>query len=139
MLQQATWNPEDMSPFYTRYVFDMSFFMIINIILMNLFFGIIIDSFADKRDKNSSIYEEVECQCFICGITKSTFEIKNQPWNQHIYEDHNMHSYLAFLIYVKQKAKSECTGVEKWVKQCLSENNIDFFPVNKCIAIPDPN
>ena len=90
-----------MSHYYVRYGFDLSFFMVINIILMNLFFGIIIDSFADKRDKTSSINEEVEAQCFICGITKSTFEIKNISWTEHIYQDHNMHSYLAFLIYVR--------------------------------------
>jgi inositol 1,4,5-triphosphate receptor type 1 len=35
--------------FYARSIFDFVFFMVVNIILMNIFFGIIIDSFADKR------------------------------------------------------------------------------------------
>jgi hypothetical protein len=69
----------------SRYVYDFTFFMVINIILMNIFFGIIIDSFADKRAQESLIEAEVQDLCFICGISKSTFEIENVPWKQHIF------------------------------------------------------
>ena len=41
-------------PLYTtRYIFDMAFFLVINIVLLNIFFGIIIDAFADKRAVNT--------------------------------------------------------------------------------------
>ena len=46
-----------------------------------------------------------------------------------------MHAYIAFLIYVKNKLPSECTGIEKWVKNCLGNGNIYFFPINKCLSI----
>jgi len=59
--------------------------MVIIVILMNIFFGIIIDSFADKRARGAEIEDEVQGQCFICGITKSIFEIENVPWKEHIY------------------------------------------------------
>jgi len=94
-------------------MFDLLFFMIINIILMNIFFGIIIDSFSEKRDFDKLHTQEREGQCFICGITKSRFDIENIPWHDHIYQQHNMHSYLAFILYVKKKPMSECTGIEK--------------------------
>jgi len=109
--------------------------MIINIILMNIFFGIIIDSFADKRAGEALIESEVQNQCFICGISKSTFEIENVSWKSHIYQEHNLHAYIAFLIYVKNKSPSECTGIEKWVKACLTAGNINFFPIMKCLSI----
>ena len=48
-----------------------------------------------------------------------------------------MHAYLAFIIYIRGKAKSECTGIEKHVKQCIEANTIGFFPINRCLAIPD--
>lgn len=107
--------------------------MIINVILMNIFFGMIIDSFADKRQGAEDIKKEVEGQCFICGISKSKFEIENIPWGNHIYTDHNLHAYLAFIIYVQHKNMSECSGVEKWVKKCLESDNINFFPIKKCL------
>ena len=97
----AIWQRYRSDEYYTfRYVFDFSFFMLINIILMNIFFGIIIDSFADKRAGASDIQREVEGICFVCGITKSKFEIANVSWVDHIYTHHNMHSYVSFIIYV---------------------------------------
>lgn len=45
LTQRAIEDPE----FMTRYLFDFTFFLVINIILLNIFFGIIIDAFADKR------------------------------------------------------------------------------------------
>jgi len=41
--------------YWTRYMYDFLFFMVINIILMNIFFGIIIDSFAEKRAGEAEI------------------------------------------------------------------------------------
>jgi hypothetical protein len=59
--------------------------LIINLILLNIFFGIIIDAFADKRALLSEEQTELENQCFICGISKSQFDIENIPWKDHIY------------------------------------------------------
>jgi hypothetical protein len=125
----------DDDKYYARYFFDFLFFMIINIILMNIFFGIIIDSFADKRAKGAEIEDEVQGQCFICGVSKSKFEIENVPWKDHIYEQHNLHGYMAFLIYVKDKDMCDCTGIEKLVKHSLEIGVISFFPINRCLAI----
>jgi hypothetical protein len=36
--------------FWIRYVFDLSFFCFVVILLLNLIVGIIIDAFADMRD-----------------------------------------------------------------------------------------
>ena len=71
--------------YYIRYSFDLIFFLVINIVLMNIFFGIIIDSFADKRALDNENKNEKEGMCFICGISKSQFDIENIPWRDHIY------------------------------------------------------
>lgn len=102
--------------YYSRALFDFGFFVIVNIILMNILFGIIIDSFADKRAQADDFKREVRGQCFICGISKSRFDIENVNWNDHIYCEHNLHSYVAFMLYVQSRPKSECTGIEKFVK-----------------------
>jgi hypothetical protein len=33
--------------FYPRYVYDLVFYLLVNVILMNVLFGTVIDSFAD--------------------------------------------------------------------------------------------
>lgn len=134
MLDQQLWESEF---FWTRYVYDFLFFMIITIILMNIFFGIIIDSFADKRAKEAEVEEEVQGQCFICGISQSKFEIENVPWKDHIFTQHNLHAYLAFLIRVNEKEMNDCNGIEKHVKKCLQKGVIIFFPISRCLAVKD--
>lgn len=47
--------------FLLRNVFDISFFLFINVILLNIIFGLIIDAFADLRDQSS---EKSEFLCF---------------------------------------------------------------------------
>ena len=37
--------------FYMRLMFDLFFFMLVNIISLNIIFGIIIDTFAELRSK----------------------------------------------------------------------------------------
>jgi hypothetical protein len=115
--EALTQHSYDDEKYMQRYFFDFGFFLVINIILLNIFFGIIIDAFADKRALLTEEQLEMENQCFICGISKSTFDIENISWREHIYCQHNMHSYLAFILYVMDKPILECTGVEKYVKQ----------------------
>ena len=39
--------------FLIRNVFDISFFVLINVVLLNIIFGLIIDAFAELRDENT--------------------------------------------------------------------------------------
>jgi len=42
--------------------------------------------------------------------------------------EHNPFSYLAFIIYIRHKNIEDCSGIEKFVKECLAKNDISFFP-----------
>jgi len=42
------------STFFARFLFDASFFFLVIIIILNIIFGIIIDTFADLREQKSS-------------------------------------------------------------------------------------
>ena len=37
--------------YYPRFVFDLSFFILVTLIMLNIIHGIIIDAFADLRDQ----------------------------------------------------------------------------------------
>ena len=39
--------------FLLRNVFDISFFILINVVMLNIIFGLIIDAFAELRDENT--------------------------------------------------------------------------------------
>ena len=56
---------EALFPF--RVVYDMLFFFIVIIIVLNLIFGVIIDTFADLRADKQQKEETLKNSCFICG------------------------------------------------------------------------
>ena len=56
------------SSFWARYFFDLSFFVIGIIIMLNIIFGVILDAFADLRDKDKARQEDIENRCLVCGL-----------------------------------------------------------------------
>lgn len=59
--------PLQESLFPARVVYDLLFFFIVIIIVLNLIFGVIIDTFADLRSEKQKKEEILKTTCFICG------------------------------------------------------------------------
>ncbi len=53
--------------FPARVIYDMIFFFVVIIIVLNLIFGVIIDTFADLRSEKQQKEEVIKNSCFICG------------------------------------------------------------------------
>lgn len=53
--------------FVGRVVYDLLFFFVVIIIVLNLIFGVIIDTFADLRSEKQNKEEVLKNTCFICG------------------------------------------------------------------------
>lgn len=60
------------SLFPARVVYDLLFFFIVIIIVLNLIFGVIIDTFADLRSEKQKKEEILKTTCFICGEAPSS-------------------------------------------------------------------
>ena len=106
----------------------MSFFALVTFVLLNIIFGIIIDTFAELREKRTKLMKDLHDNCFICGNNRFLFEIKRISWNIHIHLHHSLHSYLAFLVYIRQKNEIECNGAEIYTKEKILNNDVAFFP-----------
>ena len=53
--------------FVARVIYDLLFFFVVIIIILNLIFGVIIDTFADLRSEKQQKEEILKNTCFICG------------------------------------------------------------------------
>jgi hypothetical protein len=78
-----------------RWALDMSFFIIVIVLLLNLVFGIIIDQFAVLRDIKKEREQDTKwrkCRkCFICDIRKEEFDRAGiDVFRNHIAFQHNM-------------------------------------------------
>ncbi|KAK2498652.1 hypothetical protein MC885_010405 [Smutsia gigantea] len=105
--------------FAARVVYDLLFYFIVIIIVLNLIFGVIIDTFADLRSEKQKKEEILKTTCFICGLERDKFDNKTVSFEEHIKSEHNMWHYLYFLVLVKVKDPTEYTGPESYVAQMI--------------------
>lgn len=52
--------------FGLKLIFDLSYFMIINVICLNIVFGVIIDTFGEMRDEAVEREEKLDNTCLVC-------------------------------------------------------------------------
>jgi inositol 1,4,5-triphosphate receptor type 1 len=101
------------SKFGWKIVFDLSYFILINTIILNIVFGIIVDTFGDMRDEQFRRDEIVENTCLVClNEKKEILETKNE-FDDHIEHQHNIWNYVYFLNYLKHKPLKDLT-MARW-------------------------
>ncbi len=69
---------EDMESFEVgRFVSDMVYTIFMDMLFGNIVGGVLIDTFAELRQKGAEIEQDKKGKCFICGIEKETLEKTN--------------------------------------------------------------
>uniref|UniRef100_A0A3Q0QQ57 Inositol 1,4,5-trisphosphate receptor n=1 Tax=Amphilophus citrinellus TaxID=61819 RepID=A0A3Q0QQ57_AMPCI len=121
--------------FAARVVYDLLFFFVVIIIVLNLIFGVIIDTFADLRSEKQRKEEILKTTCFICGLERDKFDNKTVSFEEHIKSEHNMWHYLYFMVLVRVKDPTEYTGPESYVAQMIAEKNLDWFPRMRAMSL----
>lgn len=56
--------------FIMRVVYDVSFWAILTLTVVNLVFGVIIDTFGDLRAERQAEEERLNNSCFICALER---------------------------------------------------------------------
>merc|ERR1719191_960511 len=112
--------------FVSRFAFDVAFFVIIGTVLLNIVFGIILDSFGALRDETQSRQEYFETTCFICGLKSSAIDNaarqKGVPgWDHHTKYEHSMWNYMYFIFLVRNKKVVDYTGPEQAVRALMDK------------------
>nr|XP_049707637.1 ryanodine receptor isoform X49 [Helicoverpa armigera] len=115
-----------------RIIFDISFFFFIIVILLAILQGLIIDAFGELRDQLESVKEDMESNCFICGINKDYFDKVPHGFDTHVQREHNLANYMFFLMHLINKPDTEYTGQETYVWNMYTQRCWDFFPVGDC-------
>uniref|UniRef100_A0A452QKA9 Inositol 1,4,5-trisphosphate receptor n=1 Tax=Ursus americanus TaxID=9643 RepID=A0A452QKA9_URSAM len=126
---------KDESLFPARVVYDLLFFFVVIIIVLNLIFGVIIDTFADLRSEKQKKEEILKTTCFICGLERDKFDNKTVSFEEHIKFEHNMWNYLYFIVLVRVKNKTDYTGPESYVAQMIKNKNLDWFPRMRAMSL----
>ena len=71
-LMMMSYSSDNATYYAIRYFYDLIFFASINIVFLNIIFGIIVDTFAELREKKNKMDEDKKTICFICGEDRYT-------------------------------------------------------------------
>uniref|UniRef100_T1E1N4 Putative ryanodine receptor n=1 Tax=Cupiennius salei TaxID=6928 RepID=T1E1N4_CUPSA len=115
-----------------RILFDITFFFFVIVILLAIIQGLIIDAFGELRDQLQSVVDDMESNCFICGIGKDYFDKIPHGFDTHVQKEHNLANYMFFLMHLINKPDTEYTGQETYVWEFYQKRCWDFFPVGDC-------
>uniref|UniRef100_M3XTN5 Inositol 1,4,5-trisphosphate receptor n=1 Tax=Mustela putorius furo TaxID=9669 RepID=M3XTN5_MUSPF len=126
---------KDERPWQSSFAQASLFFFIVIIIVLNLIFGVIIDTFADLRSEKQKKEEILKTTCFICGLERDKFDNKTVSFEEHIKFEHNMWNYLYFIVLVRVKNKTDYTGPESYVAQMIKNKNLDWFPRMRAMSL----
>ena len=118
-----------------KIIYNISFFIIISTIGLNIIFGIIVDTFSELRDERYRIVDDMQSVCFICSLPSHDFDRHASGFLHHIRKEHNMWGYLLFAKYLDGKNPSEYTAFEAYVADQINRNEISWYPINRAMAL----
>ena len=98
--------------------------------LLNIIFGIIIDTFAELREGKAELEYDKNNICFICGVERFQFDRYGEGFEKHIESDHSIFNYLYYKIYISNKPTTEFNGTESNIGEDSS-----WFPINKALIL----
>jgi hypothetical protein len=137
----------DSTEFSLRVTYDIAFFVMIIILLLNIIFGIIIDTFGSLREEQHEQHRLETSFCFICGIAKEEFDARaldatatgahQLDFAGHVKLEHNMWDYMYFRIYLSLKDPNNYNGVESYISKLAGEDDISWIPKGKTLGIND--
>merc|ERR1719409_2579792 len=126
----------DKGKYLGRFFFEVSFFVIIVIIFLNVVFGIIIDTFAAMRNATQEKLDDMRNRCFICGLDRYLIDRNSEiGFDAHIVTEHNMWGYMYYMVYVQRKESTEYTGIESYVAEHIEEESPTWFPLHKALCL----
>lgn len=136
-IEPVIYDPNDRVKYLIYSLFDLSFYVIIILMLLNFIFGMIIDAFVELRNRKNRVDEDKKNVCFICGIQRSEYE-RYANFDRHIEEEHNHWHYIAYLLYLRHKSvaePTETTDTENYVLSKYLEKDSIWIPIGRSITL----
>lgn len=128
---------QDSNTYIQRVLFELSFYILVSIVLFNTIIGLMLDGFGSLREEDNIRQDRLENQCFVCGFTRSQYEdIPNLKlsFDDHNLEEHNMWKYVDFYVYLRLKLnRTTLSAVESYVWKHI-ENTV-WIPSRSTAAI----
>uniref|UniRef100_A0A1X7UPY7 RyR/IP3R Homology associated domain-containing protein n=2 Tax=Amphimedon queenslandica TaxID=400682 RepID=A0A1X7UPY7_AMPQE len=114
-----------------RAVFDLIFFVVISTISLEVITAILVDTFSELRQEKDTAEKDQKSVCFVCGIDNDDFERRGKGFAKHYHSDHNIYSYIYFILHIKSMSPHDHNAIEKYVSDKFGNDEIEFYPLHK--------
>ncbi len=99
--------------------------------MIDMIFGIIIESFVELRHRNQKYQRDKINHCFICHINRNTLEKNRINFEEHKNTTHNIWNYVEYIIGLKLFQNNELNSMNNYAKSKIEQNDISFLPTYK--------
>ena len=117
--------------FVASFFFVVLFHIFVIWIMINLFFGIIVDTFAALREKTYKIEEDKKNTCFICQITRDRAMNKNINFEKHVKNVHNIWNYVYYIAYLHINNEKNFKTLETKVLNKIEQGDTSWLPIGE--------
>ena len=129
----AIWEDGSM---WARIMLDMSFYMIIPLVLLSIISGIIIDGFGELRDEQSEAKQYRESTSVVCGVSRITMEqFSPGSFDRHVERGQNPHHYIFLLLYLELQDLRLDSAQQAFVRAQVHAKHIDFLPKGTAMCL----
>ena len=121
-----------------RLIFDLSFFIILGVLLFDVVTGVILDTFGELREEVNDRADKMENETYISGITREKIEEmegNSVDFTQVNESQQDKWNYLFFMIYLSLKPPEDMTGAETFVLNLMEEEDTTWLPLKTCWAM----
>ncbi|RHY49401.1 hypothetical protein DYB34_004874 [Aphanomyces astaci] len=108
---------------YPRLAYDLLYYVGLIIILTNLAFGLIIDTFATLRTQHKENQDDLKDRCFICSIDCFTFNRMTKGFDHHTRHEHNIWHYIYLFVHLRKKHFTHYNGVELYLATRMAKRD----------------
>jgi len=121
----------------SRMLYDLSYFVIFGIIILNTIVGLIVDSFGALRLEVEARELDQETQTFIACIARRSIESVSQSrgiadgFDYHETHKQNKWDYMAFIFHLQETAFENLTGPEHRIKSLIDKKDPNWIPIGR--------
>jgi hypothetical protein len=135
--ENTKYVPEYISYYEYALIYNLTFFFFINIIGLNIVFGIIIDTFSELREIENKKESILKSTCLVCGMKKTQFESLGIDFRYHLNLQHNIEDYVAYLIRLFINKSKLDHDIDYYIFNNLKNLNVSWLPNQYTIFIED--
>ena len=130
------YQPYTLSSYFNiRFFFDLLFFLLILLLIFQMFLSTIIDYFNETRENTENFQEGLETHCTVCNMDREKIEKiysnDKHAFDLHTNNYHNAFNYVYYLMYL-QSCSSRDPIIENSIWNLHLKKDLTYLPKNIC-------